>query len=108
MKIEVITIPADEFRQQMAELKRMIFNAANYDVDDIGEVLDLKAAAKFIGISESGLRQRIKAGTVPYIKNGNGQYRFTSKYLKLSEMAPDLETIEMLQEEMTREFSKRK
>ncbi len=108
MKIEVITIPAEEFRQQMAELKRMIFDAVKAESDEIGEVLDLKAAAKFIGISESGLRQRIKSGTVPYIKNGNGQYRFTSKYLKLAEMAPGLETIERLQEEMIREFSKRR
>lgn len=108
MKIEVITIPVEEFRQQMSEIKRMIFEAVKSDPDEIGEVLDLKAAAKFLGISESGLRQRIKAGTVPYIKNGNGQYRFTSKYLKLAEMAPDLETVERLQYEMTREFSKRK
>jgi excisionase family DNA binding protein len=45
------------------------------------EVLTFKEACRFLGISESTLRRRIKAGKVPYKKKNRNFYRFNKKDL---------------------------
>ncbi|MEZ4989947.1 MAG: helix-turn-helix domain-containing protein [Saprospiraceae bacterium] len=94
----------ERLEAKMDRLTRLVLELQESTGNEVDRVMDVKQAAEYLELSQSGLYQRIRGGSVPFIKNRYGKIIFSEKYLKLANLAPDQRRIEQLTEEMHREF----
>lgn len=94
----------ERLEAKIDRLTRLVLELQESTGNEVDRVMDVKQAAEYLELSQSGLYQRIRGGSVPFIKNRYGKIFFSEKYLKLANLAPDQRRIEQLTEEMNREF----
>ena len=92
---------------EIKALKSLVISLQDNAGDGIGRVMNIPEAAEYLGLTENGVRDRIRKNKLPYIKNLHGQIVLTEKYLKRAQLATTQKQISDLAEEMRREFAGR-